>query len=71
MNADLIQMMVTRYVRIYPNENVWEKGLVVRKVIGLLDSYVLEVDGHRYHHNECDLTLSPPGANNNDDDKSE
>ena len=56
------------YVRINPNENVWEKGLVIRKVIGVPDSYVVEVDGHRYHHNKCDyLTLSPPGANNNND----
>ena len=38
------------YVRINPNENVWEKGLVVRKVVGVPDSYVVEVDGPRYHH---------------------
>ena len=56
------------YVRINPNENVWEKGLVVRKVVGVPDSYVVEVDGCRYCHNKCDLTLSPPGANNNDDE---
>ena len=59
------------YVRINPNENVWEKGLVIRKVTGVPDSYVVEVDGHRYCHNKHDLTLSPPGASNNDDDESE
>ena len=59
------------YVRINPNENVWGKGLVVRKVIGVPDSYLVEVDGHRYHHNKPDLTLNPPGANNNDDDESD
>ena len=40
------------YVRINPNENVWEKGLVKRKVVGVPDSYVVEVDGHRYHQNK-------------------
>ena len=59
------------YVRINSNENVLEKGLVVRKVVEVPDSYIVEVDGHRYHHNECDLTLSPLGANNNDDDESD
>ena len=38
---------------------------MVRKVVGVPDPYVVEVDGHRYHHNKHDLTLSPPGANNN------
>ena len=47
------------------------KGLVIRKVIGVPDSYVVEVDGHRYHRNKCDLTLSPPDANNNDNDESD
>ena len=48
-----------------------EKGLVIRKVIGLPDSYVVEVDGHSYRCNKCDLTLSLPGANNNGDDESD
>ena len=59
------------YVRINPNENVWEKGLVIRKVVGVPDSYVVEVDGCRYRRNKHDLTLSPLGANNNDDDISD
>ena len=71
MYTDLTQMTDSCYVRINPNENVWEKGLVVRKVVGVPDSYVVEVDGCRYHHNKCDLTLSPPGANNNDDNESD
>ena len=51
-----------------PMENVWEKGLKVRKVIGVPDSYVVEVDGCRYHHNKCDLTLSPPDKNDDESD---
>ena len=49
-------------------ENVWEKGFIVRKVIGVPDSYVMEVDGHRYCRNKHDLTLSPPDDNNNESD---
>ena len=48
------------WARLNPIENVWNKGLVIRKVIGVPDSYVVEVDGCRYHWNKHDLTLSPP-----------
>ena len=41
-------------------ENLWEKGFKVRKVIGVPDSYVVEVGGRRYHHNKHDLTLRHP-----------
>ena len=56
------------YARLNPMENVWEKGFMVRKVIGVSDSYVVEVDGYRYHHNKCDLTLSPPDNNKDKSD---
>ena len=56
------------YARLNPMENVWEKGFIVRKVIGVPDSYVVEVDGHRYHCNKCDLTLSPPDDNKDESD---
>ena len=49
-------------------ENVWEKGFIVRKVIGVPDSYVVKVDGCRYCCNKCDLTLSPPDDNNDKSD---
>ena len=58
------------YARLNPMENVWEKGFIVRKVIGVPDSYVVEVDRHRYHHNKCDLTLRHPdkdGDSHSDD----
>ena len=56
------------YARPNPMENVWEKGFIVRKVIVVPDSCVVEVDGHRYHHNKCDLTLSPPDGNDDESD---
>ena len=37
-------------------------------MIGVPDSYVVEVDGCRYCHNNPDLTLSPPDDNNNKSD---
>ena len=49
-------------------ENVWEKGFIVRKVIGVPDSQDVEVDGCRYHSNKHDLTLSPPGRNVDESD---
>ena len=57
------------YVRVNPNENVWEKGLIIRKVMGVPDFYVVEVDGHGYHCNKHDLTLLPPSVGNNDKSK--
>ena len=54
------------YVRINLSENVWEKGSEIRKVIGVPDSYVVEVDGHRYRRNKHDLTLNPPNDDESD-----
>ena len=54
------------YARLNPMENAWEKGFIVRKVIGVPDSYVVEVDGRRYCHNKHDLTLRPPDADESD-----
>ena len=56
------------YARFNPMENVWEKGFVVRKVVGVPDSYLVEVDGHRYRPNKHDFTLSPPDNNNDESD---
>ena len=44
---------------------------MVRKVVGVPDSYIVEVDGHRYHRNKCVLILSPPDANNDDESDSD
>ena len=34
---------------------------------GVPDSYVVEVDGRRYHHNKQDLTLRPPDKDGESD----
>ena len=36
------------WARLDPTENVWSKGIIIRKVIGVPDSFVEEVDGCRY-----------------------
>ena len=51
-------------------ENTWEKGFIVRKVIGVPDSYIVEVDGQRYHRNKCDLTLNKPADSGDGDSHS-
>ena len=68
MNIDLNHKQKTCYARLNPMENVWEKGFIARKVIGVPDSYVVKIDGRRYHHNKCDLTLSLPDNNNDKGD---
>ena len=56
------------WARLDSTENVWSKGLVVRKVIGVPDSYVVDVDGCRYCQNKHDLTLSPPDDDDGESD---
>ena len=50
--------------------NVWHKGTVLRKVIGVPDSYVIDVDG-QYRWNKRDLTLVPPSTGNEESDESD
>ena len=52
-------------------ENVWEKGFIVRTVIGVPDSYVVEVDERRYHRNKCDLTSRHPDDDGESDSHSD
>ena len=59
------------YARLNPMENAWEKGFIVRKVIGVPDSCVVEVDGCRYCHNKHDLTLRHPNDNGESDRQSD
>ena len=54
------------WARLDPHENVWSKGMIIRKVTGVPDSFVVEVDGCRYRRNKHDLTLTPPSDNNDD-----
>ena len=59
------------YIHIDPNVNVWHKGTVLRKVIGVPDSYVIDMDGHHYRLSKRDLTLVPPSTGNEESDESD
>ena len=58
------------YICINPNSNKWVKGTIVRQVIGVPNSYVIDVDGHKYRWNKRDITLVPPKPSGGDSDKS-
>ena len=59
------------YARLDPSVNQWSKGFIVRQVVGVPDSYVVEVDGHRYRQNKRDITLYPLGDNEESDGHSD
>ena len=42
---------------------------MLRKVIGVPDSYVIDEDGHHYHQNKRDLTLVPPSTGNKESEE--
>ena len=49
------------WVRLNPIENVWKQGVVIRDVVGVPDSFVVEInDGQQYWRNKHDITFSPP-----------
>ena len=61
----------TCYICIDPNVNSWQKGTVIRKVIGVPDSYVVDVDGNHYQRNKRDLTLVPPSTSTAESEESD
>ena len=58
------------YIRINPNLNEWVKGTIVRQVIGVPNSFVVDVDGHKYRQNKRDITLIPPKSSDSDSNES-
>ena len=52
-------------------ESRWEQGFIARKVIGVLDSYIVEVDGWRYCHTKRDLTPNKPSDSGDNDSYSD
>ena len=43
-----------------PTENSWKQGIIIRDVVGVPDSFVVEINGQQYQRNKCDITFSPP-----------
>ena len=50
------------------NKSPAELFLGCKKVIGVPDSYVIDMDGHHYRRNKRDLTLVPPSTGNKESD---
>ena len=48
-------------------ENVWKQGVVIHSVVGVPDSFIVEINGQQYQQNKCDITFSPPRGEGNDD----
>ena len=63
--------METCYIWIDPNVNEWVRGTIVRQVVGMPNSFVIDVDGHKYRRNKRNLTLVPQKPNNSESDESD
>ena len=48
------------WVCLNPIENIWKQGIIIHSVIGVLDSFVMEINGQQYRRNKHDITFSPP-----------
>ena len=48
------------WVCLSPIENSWKQGVIIRSVVGVSDSFVVEINGQQHRRNKCDITFSPP-----------
>ena len=48
------------WVCLSPLENTWKQGIIIRSVVGVPDSFVMEINGQQYRRNKHDITFSPP-----------
>ena len=48
------------WVCLSPIENSWKQGVIIHDVVGVPDSFVIEINGQQYRQNKCDITFSPP-----------
>ena len=51
------------WVHLSPIENVWKQGVIIRNVVGVPDSFIIEINGQQYRQNKRDITFSPPRGN--------
>ena len=54
------------WVHLSPLENIWKQGIVIHNVVGVPDSFVIEINGQQYRQNKHDLTFSPPRGEGDD-----
>ena len=48
------------WVCLSPIENTWKQGVIIRSVVGVPDSFIVEINGQQYRRNKHDITFSPP-----------
>ena len=52
------------WVHLSPTENSWKQGTIIHSVVGVPDSFIVEINnGQQYRQNKCDITFSPPKCN--------
>ena len=55
------------WVCLSPIENSWKQGVITCDVVGVPDSFIVEInDGQQYQRNKCDITFSPPRGDDGD-----
>ena len=55
------------WVCLSPVENVWKQGVIIRSVVGVPDSFIIEINGQQHRQNKRDITFSPPRGEGDDD----
>ena len=48
------------WVHLSPIENTWKQGIIICSVVGVPDSFVVEINGQQYRRDKHDITFSPP-----------
>ena len=48
------------WVCLSPIENTWKQGVIIRNVVGVPVSFIVEINGQQYGRNKCDITFSSP-----------
>ena len=51
------------WVWLSPIDNTWKQGIVIHSVVGVPDSFVVEINSQQYRRNKRDITFSPPKDN--------
>ena len=43
------------WVGLSPIENSWKQGVIICNVLGVPDSFIMEINGQQYRRNKCDI----------------
>ena len=54
------------WVCLSPIEDSWKQGVIIHSVVGVPDSFIVEINGQQYQQNKCDITFSPPRGDDGD-----